>query len=83
MLKIKNKKIYTENNIFLKHIKCPKNVSLVDLKDEGNNTFFCDNCNKNVLDTNNISENELIKLLKKNKDICLKISKFNPMFRFL
>ena len=56
---------------------------LVDLKDEGNNTFFCDNCNKNVLDTNNISENELIKLLKKDKDICLKISKFNPMFRFL
>ena len=40
MLKIKNQKIYTENNIFLKHIKCPKNVSLVDLKDEGNNTFY-------------------------------------------
>ena len=83
MLNIINKKIFTKEGEYLKSINCPKKVSIKDLKKVKDKTLYCKNCEKNILDTNYISENKLIATLKKDKNICLKISRLNPMFRFV
>ena len=83
MLNIIDRKIFTNEGEYLKSINCPKNVSIKDLTIEKNKSFYCKNCEKSILDTDYISEDKLIDKLKKDKNICLKISRLNPMFRFV
>ena len=83
MLKIANKKIFTQEGKYLKTIQCPKKISASDLEQKNQQTLYCNNCEKDIIDTQYISEKELVNILKKNKDSCLKISRLNPMFRFV
>ncbi len=83
MLNIIDKDIYTEKGELLKTIDCPKKVSLKDLRTDKDKTLYCKNCEKNILNTEHMSEDKLIEILKKDKDTCLKISRLNPMFRFV
>ena len=83
MLKIIDKNIYNEEGKFLKTISCPKKVSFNELRKEEDNTLYCNNCEKNILDTEYMSEDKLIDILQKDNDTCLKISRLNPMFRFV
>ena len=45
--------------------------------------MLCSTCDKNLLNTDNVSEEELIDTLTKDKDTCLVINRLNPMFNFL
>ena len=83
MLNIIDKKIFTQEGKYLKTIKCPKKISASDLEQKDEQTLYCNNCEKDIIDTQHISETELVNILKKNKDTCLKISRLNPMFRFV
>ena len=83
MLKIANKKIFTQEGKYLKTIQCPKKISASDLEQKDEQTLYCNNCEKDIIDTQYISEKGLVNILKKNKDTCLKISRLNPMFRFV
>ena len=83
MLKIANKKIFTQEGKYLKTIECTKKISASDLEQKDEQTRYCNNCEKEIIDTQYISEKELVNILKKNKDTCLKISRLNPMFRFV
>ena len=83
LLNIIDKKIYTNDGSFLKKIKCPKNISASDLNTQSNNRLFCNQCEKNIINAQSISEDNLIKILKEDKNTCLKISLLNPMFRFV
>jgi len=83
LLNVIDKKIYTDGGGFLKKIECPKNISASDLNTQPNNRLFCNKCEKNIIDAQSISENNLIKILKEDKNTCLKISRLNPMFRFV
>ena len=83
MLTIKNKKIYSENGSFLKKIDCPKKVTASDLHKKCDKKLLCKSCDQNILDTEYMSEKELSLILENDTNICLKISKLNPMFRFI
>lgn len=83
MLKIIDKDIFTETGELLKTINCPKKVSMKDLIKDKDKSFYCKNCEKNIIDTEYMSEENLINILKKDKNTCLKISRLNPMFRFV
>ena len=83
LLNVIDKKIYTDDGSFLKKIECPKNISASDLNTQLNNRLFCNQCEKNIIDAQAISENNLVKVLKEDKNTCLKISRLNPMFRFV
>ena len=83
MLNIINKKIFTEEGEYLKSINCPKKVSVEDLTNEKDKSLYCHNCEKSILDTDYISEKKLIETIKNDKNICLKISRLNPMFRIV
>ena len=83
MLNIIDRKIFTQEGKYLKTIQCPKKILASDLEQKDTQTLYCNNCEKDIIDTQYISEKELVKILKKNKDTCLKISRLNPMFRFV
>ena len=83
MLNIIDMKIFTQEGKYLKTIQCPKKISVSDLEQKDEQTLYCNNCEKDIIDTQYISEKELVNILKKNKNICLKISLLNPMFRFV
>ena len=83
MLTIKDKKIYAEDGLLLKKIDCPKKVLVSDLQKKSDKKLLCKSCDQNILDTEYMSEKELCQILQKDKNTCLKISKLNPMFRFM
>ena len=80
MLTIKNKKIYAEDGTYLKTINCPLNVSDQDLHQISETKFSCEKCAKEVVQTDFLTEGEIIDLLTTNPDTCLKISFFDPLF---
>ena len=83
MLNVIDKKIYTDDGSFLKKIECPKNISASDLNSQPDNKLFCNQCEKSIIDAQAISEDNLVKALKEDKNTCVKISRLNPMFRFV
>ena len=83
LLNIIDKNIYMDDGSFLKKIDCPKNISASDLNTQSNNKLFCHQCEKNIIDAQATSEDNLTKLLKEDKNTCVKISYLNPMFRFV
>ena len=83
MLTVKNKKIYAENGSFLKIIDCTKKITVSDLQNKSDKKLLCKSCNQNILDTEYMSEKDLCQILEKDKSTCLKISKLNPMFKFI
>ena len=81
MLTIKNEKIYAEDGTYLKTINCPLNVSDQDLHQISETKFSCEKCAKEVVQTDFLTEKQIIDLLTTNPDTCLKISLFDPLFR--
>ena len=83
MLTVKDSNIYSDKGVFLKTIHCPKKVSYSSLIRKTDKHMLCSTCHKNLLDTDNVSENELVDALTRDKDTCLVINLLNPMFNFL
>jgi len=82
MLTIKDKSIFSDDGTLLKVVDCPKNISGSDLIQTSYNQFHCDGCEKQVVATDYLSEPAIIQLLADAPDTCLKISRFDPLFRF-
>ena len=81
MLLIKDKKIY-KDNVLLKEIHCPKNMKHSDLEKAGQD-YFCLSCNKKIINTDYLSEDELVGILLKDNTTCLSINPLNPLFKNL
>ena len=81
MLTIKNKRIYAEDGTYLKTISCQLNVGEQDLHQVSETRFSCEKCAKEVVQTDFLTEDEIIDLLTANPDTCLKISVLDPLFK--
>ena len=81
MLTIKNKRIYKEDVTYLKTISCTLNVSDQDLHQISETKFSCEKCAREVVQTDFLTEDEIIDLLTANPDTCLKISVLDPLFK--
>ena len=82
MLTIKDKSIYADDGNLLRIIDCPRNVSDSELTQTSDHEFHCDGCEKQVVATDYLSEPTIVQLLVDNPKTCLKISRFDPRFRF-
>jgi hypothetical protein len=80
MFTIREKKIYSDKGEFLKEIDCPMSIKNHQLTKSSQNKLFCEQCEKTIVDTEYLSELDLEKMIKNDRKICLKISKFNPLF---
>lgn len=67
------KDIYTNKGEFIKTMNCPYKMSWDNLENTNSTMRKCTNCNHLIIDTENIADDELLKIIKQNPDTCLKI----------
>ena len=82
MLVVRDNRIFTEGGQYLKTILCPKKVSATALERVDYKTLHCQGCKDVVIDTDYLTEAEVVAHIAANAEVCLKISRFNPDFRF-
>lgn len=74
-----SKQLFSDSGSFIKQLYCPLQKRWEELESSENlqpiplKGRLCDSCNKSVIDTNLIKENELIELLKQDPQLCIKI----------
>lgn len=83
MLIIKGQNIYTEDGRLLKTLDCPMDITAKELQPIDRFTYSCTSCDKAVVNTDYMAEDEIVNRLSDEPDTCLKINKFNPIFRIM
>ena len=73
--------MYSANGRMIKDISCPKRVQKSDFKDVTKPVLNCTECNQNIINTDFLSEGDIVDLLKDNVDTCLSINLMNPIFK--
>lgn len=80
-LTIRDRSIYTSEGEFLKEISCPRRMARRDLEGGLGNVYKCGHCAENVLNTDLMTESDLVSALKENPEACLFINLTNPIFK--
>lgn len=78
---IRAEKIYTSEGELLKEISCPRHIAKHDLDGGMGNDYRCGHCTESVLNTDLMTESDLVSALKENPDACLFINLANPIFK--
>ena len=67
------KEVFTDNGDFVKQLNCPYKIKWNDL--EASDTIFrkCSNCDHLIVDTEHLSDDELLNRVNLNPNTCLKI----------
>lgn len=67
--------LFTDDDVFLKRLHCPKFKKWDDLKMNGSSdSRICQNCEKSVLKISDKSDQELVAILKNDPNTCLQIN---------
>ena len=82
MLTIKDKKIFSDDGTFLTVIDCSRGVNGSDLTQLSDHEFRCDKCEKQIFATDFLTEDGIVELITDKPETCLKVSRFDPLFRF-
>jgi hypothetical protein len=67
------KDIYTNKDEFVKTMNCPYKMNWVNLEVINSTSRKCTNCNHLIVETDDLTDDNLVKLVKENPNICLKI----------
>ena len=67
------KEIYTDKGEFVKTMNCPYKMSWDNLETTIINMRKCANCDHLIVDTEVLTDDELLKMVRQNPAICLKI----------
>lgn len=69
------KELFTDSGQFIKRLFCPYKVYWENLllNKENPATRFCSHCNHQIIDTAMISDTELLEVLRKDSETCLKV----------
>ena len=67
------KDIYTDKDEFVKTMNCPYKMSWDNLEDTSSTLRKCANCDHLIVDTEVLTDDDLLKMVRLNPDTCLKI----------
>lgn len=67
------KEIYTDNSVLVKTMNCPYKMSWDNLEITNTTKRKCINCDHLIVDTEGMTDDELLKIIRQNPDTCLKI----------
>ena len=81
MLTIKNDRVIDASGHTLKTLSCPRRILDSDLENPHHAESRCAHCDRNVINTDYLTEAQIIARLKEDPTTCLKINRFNPIFR--
>ena len=68
-----HKELFTDSGEFIKRMHCPYKVSWDRLEATGSFSRLCAHCDKVVLDTQTLGDQEVLALVRENPETCLKI----------
>jgi hypothetical protein len=69
------KQLFTDDGTLIKELSCPKNIKWDDLSQaDGTANRTCSICQKNIFDTANCTDRQIIDLVRNEPSICLKIN---------
>lgn len=80
MLTIKNNQVIDASGTTLKTLSCPRRISDADLKNPHHPESRCTHCERDVINTDYLTEAQIIARLKEDPTTCLKINLYNPIF---
>ncbi len=80
---LKQDNLYSEDGTWLKKIECPKDVQSKALQRSSERTLSCKECSHVVYDTDQMSEEDVVALLKRQPNACIKIHLRNPIFKII
>jgi len=83
MLTIKNKQVIDASGTMLKTLSCPRRISDADLENPHHPVSRCTHCERDVINTDYLTEAQIIARLKEDPTTCLKINRYNPIFRVI
>ena len=83
MLYIQNSNVIDSEGRLLKKLSCPKKITDLVIETPNGAESLCTHCERNVLNTDFFDESEIIHRLYKDSSICLKINRYNPIFRVI
>ena len=73
--KIDTKELYTDNGVFVKKMQCPIGVNWENMKPgKSDLERVCSHCNKSILNVEFLSDDEVLFLLNKRPETCIKIN---------
>ena len=67
------KDIYTDKDEFVKTLNCPYKISWDKLEATNSTLRKCTICDHSIVDTEGITDDDLLKIVTQNPDTCLKI----------
>ncbi len=67
------KEVYTDKGEFVKQMNCPYKMNWDGLEEADFVSRKCSNCDQLIVDTENLSDDDLLNMIKQNPDTCLKI----------
>ena len=67
------KDIYTDKDEFVKTMNCPYKISWDKLEATNTTLRKCANCDHLIFDTEVLTDDDLLKIVRQNPDTCLKI----------
>lgn len=67
------KDIYTDKDEFVKTMNCPYKMSWDSLEATSSTLRKCANCDHLIVDTEGLTDDDLLKIVIQNPDTCLKI----------
>lgn len=67
------KDIYTDKDEFVKTMNCPYKMNWDNLETTKSTLRKCTNCNHLIVDTESLTDDTLLKIVRQNPDTCLKI----------
>ena len=65
--------LYTDNGQKIKELNCPELVKWNELKPTNDKNRMCNLCQKSIIDTENLTDIELLNLVKQDDNICFKV----------
>ena len=67
------KDIYTDKDEFVKRMNCPYKMNWENLEVTNSTLRKCANCDHLIVDTETLTDDELLKMVRQNPKTCLKI----------
>ena len=68
------KDIYTDKDKFVKRMNCPYKINWEKLEVVNSTSRHCANCDHLIVDTKMLTDDALLKMVKKNPKTCLKVN---------
>lgn len=68
-----NRNLYTDSGNFIKRLHCPLKVSYTQLEQVSRDKMNCRACRKDILETANLEDRDLLEIVKNDPDKCISI----------